>query len=413
MASFPQDLPAGASLSPPSVALSEPGWFKKIFLTKRFLFFSILGHLLLGLGASVYIVQTINAKSKATFTAASAPSAPAASREHKVRMQKKQQTLSAPAQMKRVTTTATNTRVALPQMPMLPTHPNNINTNKNDSIKNNGVGFALGGGSGGTGGGSGRPVSLFGLHTAGSGALVGTLYDFKQTAEGKPTNQAIADQGSMSPLEKKPNDENHRFVGQFANANFSEGMVENYFKGPQPLYAPQVFIPPIPSESGPSEFGLGDKVVGRRWGVVYRGKVTAPESGSYHFVGLGDDYMIVRFQGRLVLDGSLTPPTGKRPLKEYTYAGMDKAYHFAESDPVQVIAGEQYEVKVLIGEQPGFIFCAMLLLEKEGVKYETDPSGAPILPVFKVGPCETNRTAKGAPATMPDQSWSVWKALPP
>ncbi len=49
-----------------------------------FLTVSILLHLLLGVGAVYLIVQKITSRGKATFTAASAPSAPAAaSREHK------------------------------------------------------------------------------------------------------------------------------------------------------------------------------------------------------------------------------------------------------------------------------------------------------------------------------------------
>lgn len=89
-----------------------------------------------------------------------------------------------------------------------------------------------------------------------------------------------------------------------------------------------------------------------------------------------------------------------------------KLYPLAEGDPIQVTAGEPYEIKVMIGEQPGGTFCAMLLLKKDGVKYADAPGGGPILPVFKFGPCETDRSAKGAPPTMPDQPWSVWKATP-
>ena len=83
MASFPQDLPAGASLSPPSVALSEPGWVKKSSSPSDFCSPASFEHLFLGLGAAWYVVQTIDAKSKAPFTAASVPAVSAASREHK------------------------------------------------------------------------------------------------------------------------------------------------------------------------------------------------------------------------------------------------------------------------------------------------------------------------------------------
>ncbi len=410
MASFPQDLTAGPSLTPPAVSPAEPGWFKKTFLTKRFLFISVLAHLLLGLGASFYIVQTITAKPKATFTSASAPSAPAAaSREHKVQMQKKQQTMSAPAQMKRVTSTAVNTKIALPQMPALPTLATSLSPVKMAGMAGNGMGFALGGGGGPAGGGGGgKGISLFGLRTAGSGTLTGTFYDFKQTPTGQPTNMALADEHSMSEPEKKPNDANMQFIGRFAANGFGDSLANGYFRGPQPLYASQIFIPSIPADDGPKEFNLADKVKPRRWAVVYRGTVTPPESGRYHFVGVADDYLIVRFRGQVVLDGSLFHPTGKKPLKEYFYAGLGGSYRCDEGDPVSVQAGEHYEIEVLIGEQPGGVFLAYLLLEKEGVKYETDPKGGPILPVFKFGPIQTPTTGKDMPATMPDQPWSTW-----
>ena len=409
MASFPQDLTDGPSFSPTAAAPPAMGWFKKNFLTKRFLLISVLAHLLLGAVASVYIVQSITAKPKATFTAASAPSAPAAvNREHKVQMQKKQQTMSAPAQMKRVTTAAANARFTLPQMPALPTLATSLSPARISGMAGSGAGLTLGGGSGAAGGG-GKGISLFGLRTAGSGALTGTFYDLKQTPDGKPTTMAFMNEDWHSEAERKPNEANAKFIGQFANANFSEGMVANYFKGPQPLYASQIFIPVMSADNGPKEFNLADKVKPRRWAVVYRGKVTPPESGRYRFVGVADDYLIVRFRGRMVLDGSLRPPTGKKPAKEYTYAGTG-SYQFGEGDPVDVSAGEHYDIEILIGEQPGGEFCAFLLLEKDGTKYETDPKGGPVLPVFKVGPGETNHASGGAPATMPDQPWSVWKA---
>ncbi len=411
MASFPQDLPAGISLTPPVVAPGTPGWFKKNFLTRRFLLISVLAHLLLGAGASFYIVQTISSRGKATFTAASAPSAPAAaSREHKVQMQKKQQTMSAPAQMKRITSAAPNTRVALPQMPALPTLATSLSPARISGMSGSGTGLSMGGGSGAGNPGSGRPVSLFGLRTAGSGTLTGTFYDFKQTATGQPTNMAIADEKFMAEAERKPNDANFRFIGQFANSGFTEGMVVNYFKGPSPLYASQIFVPMILADDGPKEFNLADKVRPRRWAIVYRGKVTPPESGHYRFVGLADDYLIVRLRGRLVLDGSLGHPTGKKPNKEYQYAGLSPVYRCDEGDAFEVSAGEHCDIEILIGEQPGGDFCAFLMLEKEGVNFGIDPKGGPILPIFKVGPGESNRNGRGVPATLPDQSWSTWIA---
>ena len=96
-------------------------------------------------------------------------------------------------------------------------------------------------------------------------------------------------------------------------------------------------------------------------------------------------------------------------MKEYSYVGRGSV-RCDQSDPVEVNAGEHYDIEILIGEHPGGQFCTFLLLEKDGVNYETDPKGGPILPVFEFGPVETTRTGSGVPTTMPDQPWSTWTA---
>ena len=64
--------------------------------------------------AAHLIGQTIPAKSKRTFAVpSSSPNAPSHALEHKVQMQRKQQIMSVPAPVKRITTTS-NMKVALP-----------------------------------------------------------------------------------------------------------------------------------------------------------------------------------------------------------------------------------------------------------------------------------------------------------
>lgn len=40
-------------------------------------------------------------------------------------------------------------------------------------------------------------------------------------------------------------------------------------------------------------------------------------------------------------------------------------------------------MEVLIGEEPGGVFCAMLVVEVEGVDYPMNKFGGPIHPIFK------------------------------
>ena len=114
-------------------------------------------HLLFGAGATYLIVQTFQAKRKPTF--AGAPTSAKASQqvlEHKVQMQKKQQTMSAPAAVKRITTTST-AKIALPSVPAMPSLNSAIVPLAMAGMGGTGVGLGMGTGGGngtGTGGGA-------------------------------------------------------------------------------------------------------------------------------------------------------------------------------------------------------------------------------------------------------------------
>ncbi len=405
MASFPQELSAGVPAAP-----VVPSWFRRNIATRRFLIFSIAIHLLFAAGASVFIAQRIVSPRNANFIASPPTSNPGArAREHKVQMAQKQKTMSAPAQMKRVTTLALNTNVALPAMPVMPAVTNGLSPMKMAGMGGTGVGMSIGGaGSSGGPAGRGGPVSLFGLRSAGGGSLVGTFYDFKQTASGQSTPMT-GDGTEGSPLEKTANDESGKLVGRFANGGFNENTLSNYFKGPVPLYATQIFIPSLPADNGPKEFGLADKVKPRRWVIVYRGRVSPPESGRYRFVGEADDFLVVRMNNRIVLDGCVTHPTGKKPTREYQYDRVQ--FPCAEGDYFDATAGDHLDIQILIGEQPGGNFNTYLMVQKEGADCARDPKGNPILPIFKIARSEN--TATDGPVTAADTSWSVWKGERP
>ena len=63
---------------------------------------------------------------------------------------------------------------------------------------------------------------------------------------------------------------------------------------------------------------------------------------------------------------------------------------------------------VLIGEWPGGDFKAWLLIEKDGVEYEKDNKGVPILPIFKLAAGEVARSGGEAPPIA--KSGPIWKA---
>jgi hypothetical protein len=362
---------------------------------------SIAAHFFFGVGAAYWVVQRYQANRKLTFKGGPpSPNPSTRALEHKVQMAKKQSTMSAPSIAKRITTTGLS-KVALPEMPAMPRLAA-------PPVKMAGAGgvdvsFNPGGTITTSGGGAGgAAVPFFGFRESkGGGSLTGHLYDLKQLKNGTPSK---LDQDHGYPGE----------ISRFVNSGFNESSFEKYFVGPNPLFTTQIFIPKIKSEQGPLAFGLGGRVQPKMWVVVYRGNVIPPESGTYRFVGVCDDILVVRFNGRVVLDSGSMMPSGHGPQKFYAGDGIqlkaDMGWYkgSGRGDPFQVTGGQSYPMEVLIGEWPGGDFKAWLQIEKDGVEYEKDSKGAPILPIFKLAPSDVPHPVTEAPLFA--KQGPVWKA---
>lgn len=388
--------------------VKKGGW-RRLF-QGRFLFISILFHVLLILVATYLVVQTF-APRKKNFTAP--PAAPQNKAvEHQVQMAQKKKTMSAPAPTKRVTTTGL-AKIVLPEMPELPT----TEPTKLTAVASPGMGTATGAGlGGGAGKGGGGGIPFFGAKA--SSGLKGTFYDLKQDRSGKPNDMKLLpeEQGKEFFWNAAPNQAYDAALTRFVRGGMSDSFLNRYFRAPDALYIKQIYIPDISADEAPKAFNLADKVKGRRWVVVYRGRVIPPQDGRYRFVGFADDTLIVRFNGRLVLDGGLVGATGDNKAREkdfYQQEGMPGVFHTYWGDTVTVKAGTSYSIDIMIGERPGGSFAASLLLEKIGEQYEKDSKGAPKLPIFKLAPSEMPRHGGAVPVVAEDTSWSVWKSQPP
>jgi hypothetical protein len=60
---------------------------------------------------------------------------------------------------------------------------------------------------------------------------------------------------------------------------------------------------------------------------------------------------------------------------------------------------------------PGGDFKAWSLIQKEGVEYEKDANGNPILPIFKLAPSTVTRSGREAPVVA--KNGPIWKAEKP
>ena len=344
----------------------------------KFLILSVAAHLLFFTGAAYYVIQIFVPK-RLTFKSGVPSTNPSrAIAQHKVSSANQRKRSSAPAPAKRVVTTGFAS-IILPPMPVMPS--NVVNPTQMVGMGGLGLGFGQGNGTGnGNGDGNGNGFTApFGTKTAQSGMLVGQYYDFKFTRSGQPSNDFAHKYAEM--------------INEFVDGGWNESKFSRIYKGPTKLYTPQIFFPIIDTAEGPHEFG--NKIAnneGGRWVAVYRGTVSPPESGTYYFVGAGDDDMIVNFNGQNILHNCEHIKSSVTGTGEYHAKGMRNK--FERSKPVIVTAGQFYEIKILIGDDTPAKMMAMLLVEKEGVNYGSDED-FPIIPVFSLA------GGDGSPAVVP------------
>ncbi|RYD41620.1 MAG: hypothetical protein EOP85_12405, partial [Verrucomicrobiaceae bacterium] len=257
------------------------------------------------------------------------------------------------------------------------------------------------------------------------------FYDLKQTRSGEPTGLSVDDVVTI--------------LNDFSNRGWRESTFNKYFKAPQPLYQTKLYIPVMGADGAPAAFNCADKVKPSQWAIVYRGMVTPPKTGKYRFVGSGDDILVVRFNNKNVFDhgyysgttevrihrsvaamkGEEDNPEVKKmlrrnypmdqPLKTYQYdttENYNRTVGGIGVGPVfQAQAGKSYPIDILLSELPGGLFCACLLIEEVGAKYQTTSDGTPILPLFRFdNSVPPPATTDNAPPY--DPNGPVWKVVP-
>jgi hypothetical protein len=155
-------------IAPPPVAptmLKPRSKFWRKIATRQFLIYSILFHVALGGGFMLWkIHDEANTRKKFMSPGAGADAARQGA-EHKVSLGRKQSTMSAPEQAKRVTTNSAFAKVALPEMPDMPTATTDVFANRAIGMGGAGSAFGATGTPGGGGNGNGSGINFFGLRT--------------------------------------------------------------------------------------------------------------------------------------------------------------------------------------------------------------------------------------------------------
>jgi len=221
-------------------------------------------------------------------------------------------------------------------------------------------------------------ISVFGSGQSIGNDFVGTFYDFKRDRQGR--NIAM-DTGKFQQK-----------VAKFVRGGWKVSDLARYYRSPRTLYATSFMIPPIPSLLAPAAFGEPDTAA-YCWLVHYKGQLVHPSGGRFRFWGRGDDILLVRVDGKVVLNGSIpdngimfiysnwqnTTPDSQRYCMGNSYRGNRKA---EVGDWITLEPGIPLNMEVIMGEVPGGEFSAMLAIEEEGVEYERNRQGGPILPMF-------------------------------
>lgn len=229
-----------------------------------------------------------------------------------------------------------------------------------------------------------------------SEALIGILYDFKQTQQLKKVEMAI-------PLF-------YRSIETFIDKKYDESVLSGFFRAPQALYATEIFISHRSAETGPKAFGVEKIVKPTFWVAHYKGQVIPPVAGSYEFVASADGFVAIAVNGKTLLvkhaqnDVKLLRQVGGKIAGQAANGKLRHSLVF-ESDGKTPL-----DLDILLAEAGGE-FNAFLLYRRLGESYALDAKGNEILPVFQLAKHEVARLG---PAAMPEfaAAKEYWRAVP-
>jgi hypothetical protein len=212
-------------------------------------------------------------------------------------------------------------------------------------------------------------VTLFGDQQPIGNDFTGTFYDLKRTRNGRTIVMS--------------NEECEVVLDKFLRSGWKLSALSKYYRAKQKLYATCFMIGPIWSAFAPGAFGEPD-VEGLLWLVHYKGQLVYPEPIKFRFWGNADDVLAVRVEGEMVFLSDR-----KHDLTDWNYEPAGSKIHRMGNGTAEIgkwitlEANTPLDMEVLIAEIPGGHFNAMLCVEVDGVEYEQNKYGGPILPMFK------------------------------
>ena len=303
-----------------------------------------------------------------------------------------------------------------------------------DGIDSDGLGSGMGGGDG------------LGSTQGGGSTLTGTFYDLKQKKSGAPFGLNGDSANAVIEVLSK------FFV------NWDEHELNQYDKSDTKLYASNWYLPVAKAGYGPIAFEVEAPDKDEKnweckpsaWLAVYRGRVIAPKTGKFRFIGTGDDFLAVRFDGRTVLEAGHYIPTcyeknntaachiaEPASRRAFLRARENKGYEMITSirdsemwnrtlgglvagTPFKVEEGEVYEMEVAVADITGDTVGFVLFIEdvtdgkNNGARQydlfrtcDTNPDIDKIMQALKDVNCDTDYPF----IPFNEDSW-VWEVVP-
>jgi hypothetical protein len=220
--------------------------------------------------------------------------------------------------------------------------------------------------------------TLFGFSEKMGGELEGTMYDLKLKADGKKPS-GISEQTFAEAVKK------------IVRNRFRPASLADFYRVDKKFFATMFYIPLQEAGEAPKTFGVQGKVKPNNFIIHYTGSFAAPEDGTYRFVGLGDESIIVMVDGSVKLEGNWVPflsyaerndRPGDSVLEFFPTIKQNESWaRLREGEWISLKAGQPRRLDVLLVEQGdpnapgGGNFAFILLIEKQGVKYETKKKG--------------------------------------
>lgn len=251
----------------------------------------------------------------------------------------------------------------------------------------------------GTGGGTGFGTVVKGDGQDLTGCLIGRIVDFKTNADGTPRTEYGAERTYWKDAKS------------LVDGNFSEAAFGAFHSPQKRVALTHLWVEPQTSANGPKAFGVADVMQPSGFAVYYTGTLKTPVTGRFRLWGYFDDFMLVRINGKTVLDavwnsGGLTAGmmTGWKTSDPKAVGGVkcpQGGGKMAPSDWFVADPKRPLALELFVGERPGGMVGGVLLIEQEGVDYAKAADGTRILPVFATRPLSETTKLELAEASYP------------